>query len=53
MGVNFVLINYYILKTSGNNLQQTIFIQLKIKPLSILGTRSTEYCLRYAMGSVY
>lgn len=38
--MNFVLINNNILKKTAK--QQTILIKLRIKPLSIVGTRSIE-----------
>lgn len=46
--MNFVLINNNILKKTAK--QQTILIKLRIKPLSIVGTRSiehVEYTLHY------
>lgn len=43
--MNFVLINNNILKKTAK--QQTILIKLRIKPLSIVGTRSIEYTLHY------
>lgn len=43
--MNFVLINNNILKKTAK--QQTILIKLRIKPLSIVGTRSIEYTLQY------